>query len=79
MKHLLHMGILVLFLLGTAAAEAQKPAGNSFDPPRAPLPRYLEDYGKLDSLDRDRPYLKLKYLPTGSFGYVSLGGETRQR
>jgi hypothetical protein len=79
LKHTFHKGILALLFLGIAAAEAQKPADNNFNPPRAPLPRYLEDYGKLDSMNRDQLYLKLKYLPAGSFGYFSFGGETRQR
>lgn len=60
-------------------AGAQKPAVNNYNPPRAPLPRYLEDYSTLDTLDRDRLYLHLKYLPAGKNSNFSFGGETRQR
>ena len=76
-----HLLVVVVFCLLSPALslEAQKPGENSFLPPRAPLPRYLEDYSALDSLKRDRSYLKLKYLPAGRHNYFSFGGETRQR
>ena len=75
LKHMLALGLCFL----TLPLAAQKPAGNSYLPPRAPLSRYLEDYSALDSLERNSPYLKVKYLPAGKDSYVSFGGETRQR
>lgn len=77
-NYLVNMLALVLVSL-VLPMSAQKPAGNNFLPPRAPLPRYLEDYSGLDSMERDRPYLNLKYLPAGKNSYFSFGGETRQR
>lgn len=79
MKRMLIIVLALGLVFPVPPLRAQKPAGNNFLPPRAPLPRYLEDFSALDSMERDQRYLKLKYLPAGLDTYFSFGGETRQR
>ena len=69
---------LVLFLLLAPNVEAQVAAGRPESPP--PWIRYNEDYSFLaDPSQRTDPLDFLKYISFGDAGYLSFGGEARER
>src|SRR5215472_13761463 len=65
--------LLVVLRLGAALA------GDRPDPP-PPWIRYNDDYSFLaDRSQRTDPFDFLKYISLGNAGYLSLGGEARER
>jgi len=72
-----YLTIILLAWFHPLSAQQQDQKG--IFPPRGAIPRYLEDFSKLDSIDRESAYLKLKYAPVSKQSFFSFGGEIKYR
>ena len=72
-----YLAIILWAWFNPISAQQQDPKG--IFPPRGAIPRYLEDFSKLDTIERENAYLKVKYLPVVKKSFFSFGGEIKYR
>ena len=72
-----YLAIVLWAWFNPLSAQQQDPKG--IFPPRGAIPRYLEDFSKLDTIERENAYLKVKYLPVAKKYFFSFGGEIKYR